>query len=568
MRSDTRDIAFLRKLASAADRPAVLIGGSAALLVLLITIAVLQYRWIGQVSDAERTRLRARLQESSRAFTDEFDGAFLEIAQQVLAPRGPIEAPEERLRVWLEFARYPRLIQAFFVVEGESVRSVPTADGRTVAVENVPEPLRELLTADGGPPRFGPGPPVFERRGFFALVTPRGRFGPPRFFRPDGGPLPGGGRPPRSERRPEGPRPPDGPEARAWTVAVIDLNYVNAEFLPALVRRHFGPDWYVAVRSLRDDRIVFSTSPGGHKAELTVPLLEARGGGGRPLRESRWQLEVAPATGTLEELVAGVRTRNLALSLAALGLLAAAIVLLIVSLERARRLGRLRMELVAGVSHELRTPVAVIVSAADNLADGVVSTPDQIRRYGQTLRREGLRLSEMVEEVLGFAGLDAGRVRLQVEPVPPMAIVDNAAEACRHELEASGCRLDIDVADDAPPVAADLEWLSRCLRNLISNAIRYGDGKWVGLQVTARTGTVDFSVEDHGEGIAAHDLPNLFKPFHRGRNARNRNAGGAGLGLSLVERIARAHGGSVAVDTARARGTRFTLSIPKADAPA
>ncbi|HBY60458.1 MAG TPA: hypothetical protein DEH78_11585, partial [Solibacterales bacterium] len=93
---------------------------------------------------------------------------------------------------------------------------------------------------------------------------------------------------------------------------------------------------------------------------------------------------------------------------------------------------------------------------------------------GQTLRREGLRLAEMVEEVLGFAGLDAGRVRLQLEAVPPMAIVDAAAEACRHELESAGCRLEIDIEepDALPPVEADQEWLARCLRNLIANAIR------------------------------------------------------------------------------------------------
>ncbi|HBY60459.1 MAG TPA: hypothetical protein DEH78_11590, partial [Solibacterales bacterium] len=100
--------------------------------------------------------------------------------------------------------------------------------------------------------------------------------------------------------------------------------------------------------------------------------------------------------------------------------------------------------------------------------------------------------------------------------------------------------------------------------NLIANAIRYGDGKWVGVNVAAVGSQVVFTVEDRGQGIAAADLPNLFKPFHRGRNARKQNAGGAGLGLSLVDRIARAHGGAVSVDSAEGRGSRFALSIPKA----
>ncbi|HBY60457.1 MAG TPA: hypothetical protein DEH78_11580, partial [Solibacterales bacterium] len=364
------------KLAAAVDRPAILVAGSAALCVVLLSLAWLQYRWIGQLSDAERARLQARLHESGRAFADEFDGLLLEVAQQVLAPRGPFESPEQRLRVWLEFARYPRLIEGFFVVEDGQVRSVAVSDGRTPEPERIPSAVRAVLDAPGPPAPMGRGlgPPLVEGPGVLAMMTIRGR--------PNaGGPPPGV----FGFRRP-GPRPMPA-ERPVWVIAVIDLGVVTRELLPELSRRHFGPDWQVTVRALRDDRIVYQSALQPHRPEFTTPLLEIRPGRpeaeqrppgpGRPPREPRWQLEVAPTRGTLEELVDAARTRNLALSGAALGLLCAAAGLLMLSLARARRLSRLRMELVAGVSHELRTPVAVIVSAADNLADGVVTTPEQ-----------------------------------------------------------------------------------------------------------------------------------------------------------------------------------------------
>ena len=118
------------------------------------------------------------------------------------------------------------------------------------------------------------------------------------------------------------------------------------------------------------------------------------------------------SSGSLEAAVSSQRRRNLAISSSVLGLLGASMGLLVLATRRAQRLARQQMEFVAAVSHELRTPLAVIRSAAENLADGVVHDEAQIRRYGELMRTEGRRLTDMVEQILEFAGIQSGPARV------------------------------------------------------------------------------------------------------------------------------------------------------------
>ena len=122
-------------------------------------------------------------------------------------------------------------------------------------------------------------------------------------------------------------------------------------------------------------------------------------------------------SGSLEAAVAGVRTRNLAISSSVLLLLTMAVGLIAVSARRAQNLARQQMEFVAAVSHELRTPVSVIGAAAGNLADGVVGDPQRVRKYGETIQGEARRLAETVERVLQLAGIAAGTAAASQTPV-------------------------------------------------------------------------------------------------------------------------------------------------------
>ncbi|MBI3472957.1 MAG: HAMP domain-containing histidine kinase, partial [Candidatus Solibacter usitatus] len=430
-------------------------------------------------------------------------------------------------------------------------------------------------------------------RGFRGLSS-----GPPEETPPLGGP--GGGMAgifeeespvliaPRFRPRLEGPR--GGSPIEGWVIAELNKTYLEKEYLPELVHKYFagsdGLDYQVRIVSnskLTD--VIYQSDPGLPEgffasADATGGLFPPRpdfqrgagpgfgrmrpGGeapsGGPPEPRGRWRVLVKHHSGSLESAVAQARARNLAISFAVLLFMAGGVAMLLITTQRAQRLARLQMEFVAGVSHELRTPLTVICSAGDNLADGLVANEQQVRRYGSVIRNEGRRLSEMVEQILGFAGLQAGRTRYAVQPVDLSEVVERALAVCD-----PGCEVDNQMAPDLPRVLADPTSLTHCVRNLLSNAEKYGNGSgWIGIRAESASNAVELRIEDRGPGIDPADLPHIFEPFYRGRRAIADQIHGAGLGLSLVRRIIEAHGGSVSASSTPGQGSCFTLRIPAA----
>ena len=253
------------------------------------------------------------------------------------------------------------------------------------------------------------------------------------------------------------------------------------------------------------------------------------------------------------------------MSAAVLLVLGLSLGLLLASARRAQRLARLEIEFVAGVSHELRTPLAVIRSAGENLADGVVSNESQLRRYGSLIRDESRRLSEMVEQILSFAGLAAGSRRYDLQPITVDDVVARALEACRTELAACGCQVVTEIDLETPPVLAEATSLAYAVRNLITNAVKHGGANEpirVGAARAGSGGEVQLTVEDHGPGMDPADLPYVFDAFYRGSRAVADQTHGTGLGLTLVKRIVEAHGGRVEASNRPEGGARFTMWLP------
>ncbi len=280
-----------------------------------------------------------------------------------------------------------------------------------------------------------------------------------------------------------------------------------------------------------------------------------------------WLLMMKHRSGSLEASVQANRRRNLGMSFGILILLGAAVGLLYNSSRRARLLAEQQMEFVAGVSHELRTPLAVIHSAAENLADGVVQSTDQSKRYGQLIRKEGRRLTEMVEQVLELAGVQSGRKRYTFRPIDVANVIEQALSACDASLREEAFDVAKHIAPDLPEIQADDRSLQTALRNLITNAIKYSDGtSWIGIEARhARNGKgpeVQITVRDKGRGIPADELPYIFDQFYRGHAVREAQIHGNGLGLSLVKTIADAHGGRVSVVSEPGKGSAFTLHLP------
>jgi signal transduction histidine kinase len=246
--------------------------------------------------------------------------------------------------------------------------------------------------------------------------------------------------------------------------------------------------------------------------------------------------------------------------------------LVIVSTQRARRLARLQMAFVAGVSHELRTPVAVICSAADNLAEGFVGAKDQVKEYGSVIRNEGRRLAGMIEQILHFA---AGQSRRASYDLRPVAVADAVASVLANISplpEAAGVAMEREIDPHLPPVQADTAALARCLENLVLNALKYGgDSRWVRVraetfpQQAGGAARVRICVEDRGPGIDPADLPHIFEPFYRGKAAQAAQIHGTGLGLSLARDMAEAMGGRLEASSQPGRGSTFTLELPAAE---
>jgi signal transduction histidine kinase len=279
----------------------------------------------------------------------------------------------------------------------------------------------------------------------------------------------------------------------------------------------------------------------------------------------RWQVVVKHPAGSLEAFVGTTRRRNLIVSTSILAVLAASMALLIVSTRRSQELARQQLEFVAAVSHELRTPLAVIRSAGDNLADGVVHDSAQIRKYGELVRAEGRRLSEMVEQILEFAGIQSGQRGFSRGSVSIQGVVDDVLSASQALIDEARMRVEIDIPADLTPVVGDESALRRVFQNLVGNAIKYGaDGGWIGIRGRAAGAQVAVTVSDKGIGIPPAEQARIFEPFYRTADVIAARIQGAGLGLSLVQRIVDGHGGRITVKSAPGAGSEFTVTLPAA----
>jgi two-component system OmpR family sensor kinase len=236
--------------------------------------------------------------------------------------------------------------------------------------------------------------------------------------------------------------------------------------------------------------------------------------------------------------------------------------------EMAARLQRLvesERELLANVSHELRTPLARIRVALELAAEG---DPERARRHLAGIVADLSELDALVEDVLTAARLDArgsGELPLTRAPLDLADVVRDAAARFR---EAHPDRALVVEAAQTPLVNGDAALLRRLVANLLDNAAKYSEPPSpVTLALRPDAGAAVLEVRDRGIGVDAADLPRLFTPFFRTDRSRARGTGGTGLGLALAKRIAEAHGGRIAAESAPGQGTSFRVRLPVAPRP-
>lgn len=235
------------------------------------------------------------------------------------------------------------------------------------------------------------------------------------------------------------------------------------------------------------------------------------------------------------------------------------------TVSRQIELRELRSTAVATVAHELRTPLASMRMLVDTLREGRVRDEAQRGEYLELIAAECARLSRLAEDFLTFSRLERGHQHLQLAPVPPRAVVEQALTGLRPRLSAPGCNFVLDVPGDLPPVRADRDALAAVLTNLLDNAIKYTrEDKQISLWVRAAKDAVVFAVTDNGIGLDRSQARRVFKPFHQVDDRLARQGEGAGLGLAIVAKLVALHGGKIRVDSEPGQGTTFSVRIPLA----
>ena len=548
------------------------------LFVLCGVLAVLQYRWIGEVSLAAKERLRGTLQASLNRLSVSFSAEVAAACRALL----PAELPDTsataqqalttRYLQWKLSGRRSQMFRRIAMAqhgEGSVLRLLDLETGR---MTETPWPAEWSFVKERVEGRIGSGPrqrrgppqPPPEDQGMvveFPYVSARGFDGSPDRYPGDS------------------------------LILEVNPEYARDVMLPELVQRELeiggSLEYQVeVVTRQRAPAVIYRSEPGieiGGNADATVGLSEpqydlifqrangpggrGRGGRGPGGDQGRWQMMVRHRAGSLEAVVAQLRRRDLGVTGAILLLMLASLAALIRYTRNAQRLAELQMEFVAGISHELRTPLTVIRTAAYNLRGKLAANPAQVERYGMLIQQESGRLQDLVEQVLRFSSANAGRVIQNREPLEVAGLISDTLDATRSVLQEAACTVEPRIDAGLPMILGDGVALKHALQNLVQNAAKHGasDDHWIGISAAAvaagSNSAVEIRVADRGPGIPPDEQKHIFDPFFRGRRALEDQVHGTGLGLNLTRKIVEAHGGTIGVKSSE-HGTEFLVRLP------
>jgi signal transduction histidine kinase len=593
--------------------------GLAAVLVVtaavIVGLAVLQYRWNRQASEATGVRLADALQLSMVNWHLDLFRNLSEVCLTIrmaaeFSPDDDFNQFADRFTEWRSIARYPNLVADVYVVDrvfGSTELQTFRLDPDSGAFRRVEWPstlgalsadLRSALEeASTLGPELRSGRQLIESFYNIGAALRDWRFEPaiPALVRP-------------LSLNSTASRGAGGDRRAQWLVIRLDADVLRSRILPDLAHRYFqgtnGLDYEVAVVSGSSPRrVIYTSDPGFGDQEVDdadglmdvfgrardetpqapIAIFHRTSENSGPtaavgitwfplLRQTPtsedWQLVVRHRRGgPLGAFVADMQRRGLALSFGALFLLVLSLSMLVITSIRAQRFARLQMDFVTAVSHELRTPLTVIGSAADNIANGVVEGKAQLQEYGAVIGEQTSRLSGLVERVLLFAATRDGQQRHIMQSLLPSEIIDAALASTEGLVRAGQFTIERDAASDLPPIIGERMAVSQCIENLITNALKYSrEERWIGIGArVVEDGKgekqVQISVSDRGIGIAPEDLPHIFEPFFRSPSARRSQVHGTGLGLALAKQVAESMGGTLAVTSEPGRGSTFMLTL-------
>jgi PAS domain S-box-containing protein len=218
----------------------------------------------------------------------------------------------------------------------------------------------------------------------------------------------------------------------------------------------------------------------------------------------------------------------------------------------------------SNVSHEFRTPLMLMLGPLEE-ALGEADLPPQQRRRLEAAQRNSLRLLKLVNNLLDFSRIEAGRLQASFQPLDLALYTAQLASVFRSAVEKAGLELIVDCPPLPEPVFVDRDLWEKIVLNLISNAFKFTERGSIAVRLRVLEGSAELEVQDSGCGIAEAELPKVFERFHRIEGTRGRTFEGTGIGLALVQELAKLHGGAVRVVSRQGSGSTFTVSIPLGD---
>jgi signal transduction histidine kinase len=542
-----------------------------AMVFILPLLAYLQYTWLGQISEREYERMRGSLQSAGFHCSMDFSREITDVMESLC---GPLNGSDENVKNTVQARishRNATSIYSDLISTGIRIASSPPPE-QTVTIHMNEEQA------------------IFLFRDVSALAVPM-----------------------------------TGRHNRVVLVP-FNLEYISSTLLPKIIETNFSSstrsEYDIVVTNALGNCIYSSADTAKHgvlpNADLVLPFLTLPSTPssfmppqrpnhdrmsqerenppepfGRNPRDFKRRLDVPPPQehlapgaqvwrmgdpslfklcmkhreGSLEIAVNNNRLRNLGISFGVLILLGASIIVLLLSTHRARRLAQQQMEFVAGITHELRTPLAVLKSAGENLADGVIQEKGRTRKYGELIKNEVMRLSDMVEKALEYAGIQSGKRRYELHPLDIKTIITDAIRNAKKLFPARDVTIKADIDRNLPRVLGDGAALQSAIENLIVNGIKYSfEKKWISISAhpmrQSQGSYIEIEVKDQGIGISASDISNIFKPFYRGQNAMEGQIQGSGLGLNITRHIVEAHSGTISVTSALHEGSVFTIILP------
>jgi len=273
-------------------------------------------------------------------------------------------------------------------------------------------------------------------------------------------------------------------------------------------------------------------------------------------------------------LVLGHATRDVVFGVMTLGLtctLLGGVVATVLYVRRETSVALLQTEFVNKVSHDLRTPLTSIRLFVETLQSGRLSDPEKIQLALDTIATETARLSAMIDRLLGWARMEAGKRTYRLEETSPRRVIEAALTAFQPQLlTAPDVKLQTSIDDDLPTINVDIAAMSEALLNLLQNAFKYtGPQKVITVRCARRGPQVAISVSDNGPGIPKAEHRRIFEKFYRlTRTDAPVQPQGTGLGLSMVYHIVRAHDGMTTVESELGQGATFTILLPIVFLPA